>query len=123
MAKMANSNPKVIVFIVNKDTIDRCLTRKIVAGKAAVKNGLVVEGTQIIIYDITDKTLYGVFTAASNQYISSAHFNIKEITQVVNLVHFSKADVEKFCWSKKTLMPINTVLTPQEGAEVGGGGY
>jgi hypothetical protein len=61
-------------------------------------------------------TLYGVFTAASNQYISSAHF--KEFTQVVNLVHFNKADVEKFCWSKKTLMPINTVLTPQEGAEV-----
>lgn len=104
------------MFIVNKDTIDRCLTRKIVAGKTAVKNGPVVEGTQIIIYNITDKSLYGVFTAASNQYISSAHF--KEFTQVVNLVHFNKADVEKFCWSKKTLMPINTVLTPQEGAEV-----
>jgi hypothetical protein len=78
MAKMANSNPKVIVFIVNKDTIDRCLTRKIVAGKAAVKNGLVVEGTQIIIYDIIlinldNHPIFSLFSSDFNHILEILH--------------------------------------------------
>jgi len=71
---MANSNPKVIVFIVNKDTIDRCLTRKIVAGKTAVKNGPVVEGTKLlsIISPTKPFTVYSLLLpiSISRQHIS-----------------------------------------------------
>lgn len=107
----------VVVFTVTALTKDKCFHSKIVAGRSRVKRGRVEEGMVIFMLNVSLRTLYGPFWAASQQYISSAFFN--EFTQVVNLEPFKMTDVETKIWPKNTLMPINTIMTQDEAIEVG----